>query len=57
MLFPIRTQGNYFMLPKITQYFDSTKSDGTGLGLTLVKGIVQAHSSKLSIQSNFITEL
>lgn len=44
-----------FMLPKITQPFYSSKSDGTGLGLTIVEQIVKAHGGKLSIQSNSTT--
>ncbi|MEM6752048.1 MAG: ATP-binding protein [Cyanobacteria bacterium P01_C01_bin.38] len=44
-----------FDLSQITQPFYSTKSDGTGLGLSVVEQIVKAHGGKLSIQSNLIT--
>jgi two-component system sporulation sensor kinase A len=36
---------------KVFQPFYSTKSNGTGLGLTLAKNIVEAHGGTISIES------
>lgn len=38
-------------LEKIFEPFHTTKSDGTGLGLPVVKGIAEAHGGTLSIES------
>jgi signal transduction histidine kinase len=47
---------------KVFQPFYSTKSNGTGLGLTLAKNIVEAHGGTISIESRqagamFIVEI
>lgn len=39
------------VLPKLTQPFVSTKSNGNGLGLAITKRIIEAHGGHLKIQS------
>ncbi|MEL6855795.1 MAG: ATP-binding protein, partial [Cyanobacteria bacterium J06607_13] len=39
------------VLPKLTQPFISTKSNGNGLGLAITKRIVEAHSGQIKIES------
>ncbi len=39
------------ILPKLTKPFFTTKSSGTGLGLPIVKRIVESHQGNFSIQS------
>ncbi|MEO1620586.1 MAG: ATP-binding protein [Cyanobacteria bacterium J06632_3] len=39
------------VLPKLTQPFVSTKSNGNGLGLAITKRIIEAHGGELSITS------
>ena len=40
------------VLPKLTQPFYSTKSSGTGLGIAIVKRIVESHDGELIIKSS-----
>lgn len=40
------------LLPKLTRPFYTTKSEGTGLGLPIVKRIVEAHGGKLTLASS-----
>ena len=40
------------ILPKLTKPFFTTKSSGTGLGLPIVKRIVESHEGELTITSN-----
>jgi signal transduction histidine kinase len=40
------------VLPKLTKPFVTTKSNGTGLELVIVKRIVEAHGGELSIASS-----
>jgi len=40
------------ILPKLTKPFFTTKSSGTGLGLPIVKRIVESHQGNLTIASN-----
>ena len=40
------------ILPQLTKPFVTTKSGGTGLGLTVAKQIIEAHSGELEIQSS-----
>jgi signal transduction histidine kinase/DNA-binding NarL/FixJ family response regulator len=42
------------VLPKLTKPFVTTKSSGTGLGLAVVKRIVEAHGGDLSIESSAV---
>ena len=42
------------ILPKLTKPFFTTKSSGTGLGLPIVKRIVESHQGNFSIESNQI---
>ncbi|WP_322743566.1 HAMP domain-containing sensor histidine kinase [Vasconcelosia minhoensis] len=39
------------VLPQLTQPFYTTKAAGTGMGLAIVKRIVEAHSGELLIES------
>ena len=40
------------VLPQLTQPFFTTKPSGTGLGLPIVKRIIEAHHGQLDIESN-----
>ncbi|NJO42280.1 MAG: sensor histidine kinase [Cyanobacteria bacterium CRU_2_1] len=40
------------ILPRLTEPFFSTKPSGTGLGLTIVKRIIEAHNGELFIESS-----
>ncbi|MBP5977537.1 hypothetical protein HW132_33700 [Brasilonema sp. CT11] len=42
-----------YILPDLTQQFYSTKYFGTGLGLVITKYILEVHSGKLLMKSNF----